>query len=82
MIVVNGEQVWVPTRRSELIAGLRRMGISKVAGVPLSKLHQKDLLRAYCRERAAVVRRQQRERAAQHEERLAIGLQLKLFGVG
>ena len=81
---VHGEKVWVPGCRRELIAGLKRMGIYKVAGVPLEKLSKQELTTAYCRERSRIVRRQRQERSklrtlsfelpAIEEER-----QLKLF---
>ncbi len=61
MMTINGEKVWVPGCRKELIAGLKRMGISQVAGVTLSKLTKDVLVTAYCRERAKIVRRRQRE---------------------
>lgn len=60
---VDGEKVWAPGCRRELIAGLKRMGIHKVAGVPLEKLSKRELTTAYCRERSRIVRRQHRERS-------------------
>ena len=60
---VDGEKVWVPGCRRELIAGLKRMGIHKVAGVPLEKLTRQELTDAYCRERSRIVRRQHQERS-------------------
>ena len=60
-VTINGEKVWVPDCRRELIAGLKRMGIHKVAGVGLDKLSRDDLRTAYCRERSRIVRRQQQE---------------------
>lgn len=60
---VHGEKVWVPGCRRELIAGLKRMGIYKVAGVPLEKLSKQELTTAYCRERSRIVRRQHQERS-------------------
>lgn len=60
---VHGEKVWVPGCRRELIAGLKRMGICKVAGVPLEKLSKRELTTAYCRERSCIVRRQHQERS-------------------
>ncbi|GIK75504.1 MAG: hypothetical protein BroJett021_44920 [Chloroflexota bacterium] len=59
---VHGEKVWVPECRRELIAGLKRMGILKVAGVPLDRLSKQELTTAYCRERSRIVRRQHQER--------------------
>ena len=64
MMTVNGERVWVPRDRQDLVAGLQRMGISKVAGCPLAKLSVKQLTAAYCSERARVVRRRQLEQQA------------------
>jgi hypothetical protein len=60
-MTINGEKVWVPDCRRELIAGLKRMGIHKVAGVGLEKLSRDELCNAYCRERSRIVRRQQQE---------------------
>ena len=62
-MTINGERVWVPDCRRELIAGLQRMGIFKVAGVGLDRLPKADLHAAYCRERSRIVRRQQQERS-------------------
>ncbi|HQY92825.1 hypothetical protein [Caldilinea sp.] len=62
MINVDGEKVWAPTCKQELIAGLKRMGIHKVAGLSLERLSKKELTTAYCRERSRIVRRQQQER--------------------
>ncbi|MBE2240606.1 MAG: hypothetical protein IAE81_22660 [Caldilineaceae bacterium] len=62
MINVDGEKVWTPTCKQELIAGLKRMGIHKVAGLALERLSKKELTTAYCRERSRIVRRQQQER--------------------
>lgn len=62
MMTVDGEKVWVPGCRRELVAGLKRMGIHKVAGVPLDRLSKKELASAYCRERSRIVRRQHQER--------------------
>ena len=59
MMNVNGERVWVPRDRQDLIAGLQRMGIYKVTGRPLAQLSVKQLTSAYCSERARVVRRRQ-----------------------
>ena len=60
-MTINGEKVWVPDCRRELIAGLKRMGIYKVAGVGLDRLSRDELHTAYCRERSRIVRRQQQE---------------------
>ena len=60
-VTINGEKVWVPDCRRELIAGLKRMGIHKVAGMGLDKLSRDELRTAYCRERSRIVRRQQQE---------------------
>ena len=86
-MTINGEKVWVPGCRRELIAGLKRMGIYKVAGVGLDSLSKTDLLNAYCRERSRIVRRQQQERSTvaapeavtQPEQN---DVQLTLFGIG
>jgi hypothetical protein len=59
---VDGEKVWVPGCKRELIAGLKRMGIYKVAGVPLDRLSKQELTTAYCRERSRIVRRQHQQR--------------------
>jgi hypothetical protein len=61
MMTVNGEKVWVPANKRDLIAGLKRMGIYKVAGVCLSRLTVEELTTAYCRERARIVRHRQAE---------------------
>ncbi|MFO7631954.1 MAG: hypothetical protein R6W76_05395 [Caldilinea sp.] len=63
MMTVDGEKVWVPGCRRELIAGLQRMGIHKVAGVPLDKVSKQELTTAYCRERSRIVRRQHQYRS-------------------
>lgn len=60
MLVVNGEAVWVPNRRQELIAGLKRMGVDNLDGQPLRNASAAELRRVYCRERARVVRERQR----------------------
>lgn len=66
-MVVNGERVWVPDQRRDLIAGLKRMGISQVRGRPLRSASIEDLRRVYCRERAKVVRaRQQSQHKRNH----------------
>ena len=62
MMTINGEKVWIPRRRQDLVAGLRRMGILRVAGTPLNQVPKDELLRLYCREKALMVRRQQWER--------------------
>lgn len=67
MLVVNGEKVWVPARRQELIDGLERMGILKLAGRPLRVVPKQELLTAYCRERARTIRRQQLEQRQPEE---------------
>ncbi len=61
-MTVDGEKVWVPGCKPELIAGLKRMGIHKVAGVALERLTKQELTTAYCRERSRIVRRQHQER--------------------
>ena len=62
MMTINGERVWIPGRRQDLVAGLRRMGILRVAGTPLNQVSKEELLKLYCREKALSVRRQQWER--------------------
>ncbi|MBK8049322.1 MAG: hypothetical protein IPK16_20725 [Anaerolineales bacterium] len=85
MISVDGERVWVPSNKRELIDGLKRMGIQKVAGVPLQQLSHEQLVKAYCRERAQIVRRQHHERRGHAEQESkqrtydAATCQLKLF---
>jgi hypothetical protein len=72
-MTINGEKVRVPDCRRELIAGLKRMGIHKVAGVGLDKLSRDDLRTAYCRERSRIVRRQQQE----HSDFVATPIRVK-----
>lgn len=81
MITVNGERVWVPSTKKDLIAGLKRMGIHKVAGVCLSRLSAEELTTAYCRERARIVRHQQAETQHRRSEKTydAEVYQLKLL---
>jgi hypothetical protein len=59
-MVINGERVWVPEQRRDLIAGLKRMGVTKVKGRALRSATVEDLRRVYCRERARAVRQRQR----------------------
>lgn len=61
-VIVDGEKVWVPGCKQELIAGLKRMGIYKVAGVALERLSKQALTTAYCRERSRIVHRQHQAR--------------------
>ena len=85
-MTINGERVWVPDCRRELIAGLQRMGIYKVAGVGLDRVPKADLHAAYCRERSRIVRRQQQEYSQSAAPSLHIpqpvpdDVQLTLFG--
>ena len=84
-MTINGEKVWVPDCRRELIAGLKRMGIHKVAGVGLDKLSRDELRTAYCRERSRIVRRQQQECSSPVSTRIIVqsrqdDVQLTLFG--
>ena len=85
-MTINGERVWVPDCRRELIAGLQRMGIYKVAGVGLDRVPKADLHAAYCRERSRIVRRQQQEHSQSAAPTLPIpqpapdDVQLTLFG--
>ena len=60
-MTVDGEKVRVPGSKQELIAGLKRMGIHKVAGVSLARLTKQELTTAYCRERSRIVHRQHQE---------------------
>lgn len=62
-MTVDGEKVRVPGCKRELVAGLKRMGIHKVAGVPLERVSMQELTTAYCRERSRIVRRQHQERS-------------------
>lgn len=64
-MVVNGEKIWVPSRRQDLIVGLKRMGIEKLDGQPLRSVSAAELRRLYCRERARVVRDRQRQQPAE-----------------
>ena len=61
MIVVNGEKVWVPSRRQDLVAGLRRMGLDEIDGRSLRSASVAELRRVYCCERARVVSDRQRQ---------------------
>ena len=56
---VNGEQVWVPRTRRELIAGLRRMGVTRIGAQTLGRVAKQELVREYCRKRAEEVRTRQ-----------------------
>lgn len=85
-MTVDGEKVWVPGCKQELIAGLKRMGIHKVAGVALERLTKQELTTAYCRERSRIVHRQHRERQQMRTLSLEIPRldeerQLELFAV-
>ena len=60
-MVINGERVWVPDQRRDLIAGLKRMGVTKVKGQALRSAATVDLRRVDCREKARVVRERQRK---------------------
>lgn len=86
MMTVDGEKVWVPSCKKELVTGLKRMGIHKVAGVPLDRLSKKELTSAYCRERSRIVRRQHQEREAMRTLNFELPgneeHQLKLFAFG
>jgi hypothetical protein len=84
-MTINGEKVWVPECRRELIAGLKRMGIHKVAGVRVDQLSRDELRTAYCRERSRIVRRQQQEHNPLPASRILVqtrqdDVQLTLFG--
>jgi hypothetical protein len=87
MMTVEGEKVWVPGCKRELVAGLKRMGIYKVAGVPLDRMSKRELTTAYCRERSKIVRRQHRERGEMRTLSFELPsvdeeTQLKLFAFG
>lgn len=87
MMTVDGEKVWVPSCKKELVAGLRRMGIHKVAGVPLDRVSKKELTSAYCRERSRIVRRQRQEREGMRSLSFELPVideerQLTLFALG
>lgn len=85
MMTVDGERVWVPSNKKDLVRGLRQMGISKIAGVPLQQATADQLVKEYCRQRARIVQREHSERRARardrHGEREfeATICQLKLF---
>ena len=84
MITVDGERIWVPNRKEDLIAALKRIGISMDAGVPLRELSTKQLVRVYCREMGRVVRRQQvrnREATTSEAQGSSTCIQLPLFPV-
>ena len=69
-MVINGERVWVPGQRRDLIAGLKRMGITKVRGRALTSATMEDLRRVYCRERARAVRQRQRNQPMRKRTRV------------
>ncbi len=69
-MVVNGEKVWVPDQRRDLIAGLKRMGVTTVRGRPLRSANVEDLRRVYCRERARAVRQRQRQQGLRKRTRV------------
>lgn len=58
-MTINGETVYIPSRKDELILGLERMGVYKIAGLPLARITVKELVHEYCRTRAADIRRKQ-----------------------
>lgn len=74
-MTVDGEKVRVPGNKQELIAGLKRMGIHKVAGVPLERLTKSELTTAYCRERSRIVHRQHHV----HKQMRVLGCELPRF---
>ncbi len=76
MIVVNGEKVWVPSRRQDLVAGLRRMGLDQIDGRSLRNASVAELRRVYCCERARVVRERQRQESPEPEEMRPVQSQL------
>jgi hypothetical protein len=69
-MVINGERVWVPDQRRDLIAGLKRMGVTEVRGRTLRSARTEDLRRVYCRERAKAVRKRQRQRSQSKGQRV------------
>lgn len=79
MITVNGEKVWVPSRRQELIDGLKRMGVAQVDGHALRTLSKDELLKAYCQARAREVRRRQRAASRHRARPEARELQCQVF---
>ena len=62
MMTVDGERVWVPSSKTDLVRGLKRMGIAKIAGVPLQQVPVDQLVKEYCRQRARIVQRDHNER--------------------
>jgi hypothetical protein len=68
-INVNGERVYVPELKGELIEGLQHMGIYKIAGVPLQRVHMKELENEYRRARRACIERRQRKARAHQPPR-------------
>lgn len=79
MITVNGEKVWVPSRRQELVDGLTRMGVVQIDGHPLRSISKDELLKAYCQARAREVRRRQRAAGRHRKEPPTRELQCQLF---
>jgi hypothetical protein len=85
MMTVEGERVWVPSNKTDLVRGLNKMGISKIAGVPLQKVPVDQLVKEYCRQRARIVQREHSKRRndarTSHGEREfeSTICQLKLF---
>ncbi len=59
-MTIDGETVYVPRHKRELINGLQKMGIFKIAGRPLERMAVTELQRKYCSERAAKIRREHR----------------------
>lgn len=79
MITVNGEKVWVPSRRQELIDGLKRMGVTQVDGHALRSLSKDELLKVYCRVRAREVRRRQQIASRHRAQPRTRELQCQVF---
>lgn len=58
---VNGERVYVPEMKAELIKGLERMGTSKIGGLPLRQAHMQELQSEYRHALRLCIERRQRE---------------------
>lgn len=62
---VNGEAVYVPELKYDLIKGLEHMGVYRIAGEPLRQARLDELDEEYRHVlRACIVRRQRRQRTA------------------
>lgn len=68
-MVVNGEAVYVPEMKHELIKGLERMGVFKIAGEPLHQANMQELNNEYRHVlQACVLRRQRKQHAADKKQ--------------